>query len=139
MIPIYWAIAFIIAASIPNFSGLTSVVAAFCILQFTYTFPPMLSVAYWIKRHAMKEGEGFNPQTGETTRTDGGIRRAIRGFFFPGFFKSRNWYIMLFNVFYTMGALALAGLGAYSAIVTLMDAFQSSATTSFTCKSPLDG
>jgi len=37
LIPVYWSIAFVIAAGIPDFSGLTGVVAAICILQFTYT------------------------------------------------------------------------------------------------------
>lgn len=39
-VPIYWALAFVMAAAIPNFSALTGLIAALCILQFTYTFPP---------------------------------------------------------------------------------------------------
>lgn len=42
IVPVYWALAYIIAASIPDFFGFTSLVAAICILQFTYTFPPIL-------------------------------------------------------------------------------------------------
>lgn len=137
LIPIYWSIAFIIAAAIPNFSGLTSVVAAFCILQFTYTFPPLLSVAYWIKKHALQDGEGFNPDNGQTVYHDGGARRVVRGFFFPGFATNKRFYMSLFNIFYFLGALALAGLGAYSAITVLKNAFAVSSTTSFTCHSPV--
>jgi len=40
IVPIYWALAYVIAAAIPNFSALTGLVAAICIMQFTYTFPP---------------------------------------------------------------------------------------------------
>ncbi|CRG86545.1 putative GABA transporter 2 [Talaromyces islandicus] len=137
LIPIYWAIAFIVAAAIPNFSGLTSVVAAFCILHFTYTFPPLLSIAFWVNKHAMQEGEGFNPDSGETVRHDSGFRRVMRGFFFPGFISSKYFYFSTFNIIYFFGALALAGLGAYSAIEVLIDAYASSVTTSFTCKSPV--
>ncbi|KAH8697886.1 putative amino acid transporter [Talaromyces proteolyticus] len=137
LIPVYWAIAFIIAASIPNFSGLTSVVAAFCILHFTYSFPPLLAIAFWIKKNAMQEGEGFNPENGETVRHDSGIRRVIRGFFFPGFLTSKYFYFSSFNIIYFLGAMALAGLGAYSAIEVLKDAYANSVTTSFTCKSPV--
>ncbi|KAL1969216.1 hypothetical protein VTN77DRAFT_470 [Rasamsonia byssochlamydoides] len=139
MIPIYWALAFIIAAAVPNFSGLTSVVAAFCILQFTYTFPPLLSVAYWVKRDAMQEGEGFDPTTGQTIRFDSGIRRVLRGFFFPGWYKNKRFYINVFNIIYVLGSLCLAALGAYSAIEVLITAFRNSTTTSFVCKSPLEG
>jgi len=133
LIPLYWAIAFVLAAGIPNFSGLTSVVAAFCILHFTYTFPPMLSVMFWMKRHALQEGEGYDPATGQTIRHDSGFKRMARGF------MARRWWVNVANVIYMLGALALGGLGAYSSIIVLMNAFKSSRTTAFVCKSPLDG
>jgi hypothetical protein len=133
IIPIYWALAFILAAAIPNFSGLTSVVAAFCILHFTYTFPPLLSVAFWTKKYAMQEGEGFEPTTGTIVHHDSGYGRFMRGFLF----HKRGW-INVVNVIYILGALALAGLGAYASIESLKIAFANSTTTSFVCKSPLD-
>ncbi|KAJ7339932.1 putative amino acid transporter [Mycena albidolilacea] len=133
LIPLYWAIAFVLAAGIPNFAGLTSVVAAFCILHFTYTFPPMLSVMFWMKRHALQEGEGYDPTTGQTVRHDSGFKRMVRGF------MARRWWVNVANIIYMLGALALGGLGAYSSIIVLMDAFKSNRTTSFVCKSPLDG
>lgn len=136
LIPIYWAIAFVLAAGIPNFSGLTSVVAAFCILQFTYTFPPMLATLFWIKRAALNDDEGFDPTTGATVRHDSGIRRLARGFVAQG---PKRMLGSVFNLLYFLGALALAGLGAYSAITVLISAYASSVTTSFVCKSPLDG
>jgi len=110
MIPIYWSIAFAIAAGIPAFSGLTGVVAAVCILQFTYTFPPILSVAYMIKLNALQPGEGFDPLTGQIVRHDTGMKRFVRGF------MAKRWYLNIFNILYAMGALCLAGLGAYGAI-----------------------
>lgn len=136
LIPVYWGIAFVVAAGIPNFSGLTSVVAAFCILQFTYTFPPLLATAYWIKRAALRDGEGFNPTTGETIRQDSGIKRLFRGF---ANMEKKTLLMSMFNILYFFGALVLAGLGAYSAIEVLISAFKESRATSFVCKSPLDG
>lgn len=132
LIPIYWSIAFVIAAGIPDFSGLTGIAAAVCILQFTYTFPPLLSVAYMVKKNAMLPEEGFDPATGSFARRDSGPRRWIRGFF------AQKWYMNAFNVVYTLGALALAGLGSYGAIENLITAFASGTTNSFVCKSPLD-
>lgn len=133
MIPIYWSVAFVIASGIPDFSGLTGVVAAVCILQFTYTFPPLLSVFYCIKRNAMREGEGFDPATGQVVKFDSGPKRWVRGF------MSNRWYMNAFNIFYMLGALTLAALGAYGAILNLIAAFNSGAVNSFVCKSPLQG
>jgi len=110
MIPVYWSIAFVIAAGIPAFSGLTGVVAAVCILQFTYTFPPILAVAYMVKRNALQDGEGFDPLTGQVVRHDSGVKRALRGF------MAKRWYVNVLHILYAMGALTLAGLGAYGAI-----------------------
>lgn len=37
LIPLYWAIAFVVCAAIPQFSYISGLVGAVCILQFTYT------------------------------------------------------------------------------------------------------
>ena len=131
MIPVYWSFAFVIAAGIPDFSGLTGIVAAICILQFTYTFPPLLAIAYMIKKNSMFDGETFDPAIGRVSRRDSGLRRWIRGFF------AQKWYMNVFNVVYMFGALAMAGLGSYAAIENLINAFASDTTNSFVCKSPL--
>jgi hypothetical protein len=132
IVPIYWSIAFIIAASIPDFFGLVGVVAAFCVIQFCYSFPPLLAIGYFIKLNAIGEGEGFNPNTGVVTRHDTGLKRWIRGFF------SGRWYRNIFNVIYLGGALATAGLGAYASIQSMIDEFQNPQLNSFTCTSPLN-
>jgi hypothetical protein len=46
IVPLYWSLAFVIAASIPDFFGLVSVVSAFCVIQFCYSFPPILALGY---------------------------------------------------------------------------------------------
>ncbi|KAM0691527.1 hypothetical protein Q7P36_010298 [Cladosporium allicinum] len=81
-VPVYWALAFLLAAAIPNFSALSAFVAALCIMQFTYTFPPLLMLGFSVQRDAIivAEGEGFDPTTGRTIRSDSGVRRWIRGF-----------------------------------------------------------
>lgn len=111
---------------------MTSVVAAVCILQFTYTFPPLLYLGFSIKKNSMLSGEGFDPATGTTTRHDGGIKRMARGF------MKGMWYLNIFNLIYALGALVTAGLGAYSAIEALITAFKSPVLSAFTCHSPLD-
>lgn len=132
IVPIYWTIAFIIAASIPDFFGLTSVTAAVCFVQFTYTFPAMIGLAYFVQRNAIRAGEGYDPATGEIIRTDSGIKRLMRGF------MAKRWWLNVLLVLYTIGSLAVSGLGAYSAIKGLIAAFSIPELNAFTCTSPLN-
>lgn len=83
------------------------------------------------QRDAILPGEGFNPTTGETTRTDHGLRRWIRGL---------RTHIMsnLSNAIMFLGALTLCVLGMYASIELLILAFKYNDTvTSFTCISPV--
>jgi len=57
-----------------------------------------------IKVNALSAGEGFDAATGEVIRHDRGLKRMMRGFF------AGKWYINVFNIFYMLGAFALAGL-----------------------------
>jgi hypothetical protein len=133
IVPLYWSLAFIVAAAIPQFSNLSGLIAAICILQFTYTFPPFLWIGYRIKKDAIRDGEGFDPATGRVTRLDTGFQRWKRGFM-------KSWLSNLLNLIYLLGAAVTAGLGAYSAIKGLIAGFQGThAVTSFSCKSPLGG
>ena len=132
IVPIYWSVAFVVAASIPNFFGLVSVVAAFCVVQLCYSFPPILAIGYAIHKDSMRDDEGFDATTGAIRRHDTGMRRWARGFW------SRTWYINVWHVLYAIGALATAGLGAYAAIVSIIDAFKNPQLNAFTCQSPLN-
>ena len=77
--------------------------------------------------------EGFDPATGQIKKTDSGFKRLTRGF------MAGKWYMNVGNILYFLGALALAGLGAYAAIENLIGAFAAGAANSFVCKSPLSG
>ena len=137
IVPIYWTIAFIVAAAIPDYFGFVSVISATTIIQFTYTFPPILALGYNIKLFAMKssEGDGFDPTTGLVIRRDTGLRRWVRGFFAGGTFIT---IANISHVLYTGGALATAGLGTYAAIEGMIAAFEDPQVNSFSCTSPLD-
>lgn len=131
-VPIYWSIAFVVAAAIPDYFGFVSVIAAFCIIQFSYSFPPILHLAYTMQKNSRMDNEGFDARTGVTTRHDNGIKRYVRGFL------ARRWYINVWHVIHAGGALATAGLGAYAAIVGMIDAFKIPQVNAFTCTSPLN-
>jgi hypothetical protein len=112
-------------------SALSGFVAALCIMQFTYTFPPLLMLGLSVQRDAVRENEGFDPATNRTTRHDNGAKRWVRGF------MAKRWYVKLFNAVIAVGALVTAGLGMYSSIEGIMDAFQGGRNTAFSCKGPV--
>lgn len=130
IVPIYWGIAFVVAAGIPQVSNLSGFIAAACILQFSYTFPPMLMLGFRIKRDALQQGEGFDPSSGQTLRHDGGMKRWARGF-------KKNLLFNVFNLFFFLGSLTTAVLGIYSSIKGMKDAYAKGASTGFSCKSPV--
>ncbi|KAL9135490.1 MAG: hypothetical protein Q9175_003329 [Cornicularia normoerica] len=132
VIPIYWSIAFIIGAAIPDFSGFTAIVSAVCIVQFTYTFPPFLHLAFNIKKNALRDGEGFDPVTGQVSLQDRGVKRLMRGF------MAGDWYLNVWNVIYFLGALATAGLGIWAAVENLILIYAQPQLNAFGCHSPLD-
>jgi len=131
-VPVYWSIAFVVAAAIPDYFGFVSVIAAFCIIQFSYSFPPILHLAYTMQKNAQRQNEGFDSTTGITRRDDSGVKRYIRGF------MARRWYVNVWHVLHAGGALATAGLGAYAAIVGMKEAFENPQINAFTCTSPLN-
>jgi len=130
--PVYWALAFIVGASVPNLFGVANCVGSLLILNFTYTFPPLLYVGYRCQIDAMLPGEGFDPETGVTVRHDGGFTRWSRGF-------RKCLALNSMNVIYFLGALATSGMGAWAAIIGLIDVFGPGGTiaTSWGCTAPV--
>jgi len=130
IVPIYWALAFIIAMAVPQITNFSAFVAALCILQFTYTFPPILMVGFKTQRDAILPDETFDPATGQTNHVDSGLKRWIRGYK-----KELIWNS--WDVFYFLGALATAGLGLYSSITAMNYNYNHNPNVSgFSCKSP---
>ena len=130
--PIYWAVAFVVSAGVPNLNGVSQVVGSLLILNFTYTFPAFLYLGYQIQIDAIQFGEGFDPNTGLTTRFDQGFKRYWRAF-------KVNWPINVCNIIYGTGGLCLSALGAYAAVVGLIEVFGpgGTAASSFGCAVPL--
>jgi hypothetical protein len=134
IVPVYWALAFIIASAIPNFSDFQSLVGAFCIGNFTYAFPALLKIGFEIKKGAMLPDEHYDEVTRKYIRKDEGFKRWMRGY-------RKSFLITSFNIFYLLGALVVCGMGMYAAIKALMTAFGAGGTTatSFGCTSPYAG
>lgn len=130
MVMIYWATAYVIASSIPNFSSLTGLVGAICILQFTYTFPPIMKFGLDFQMSAMKADGPFDPVSKQTNRIDTwrDLSRWTRAY------KDR-FILNTFHILMFLASLATAALGIYANIELLISAFSASTVTSFTCKS----
>jgi hypothetical protein len=129
IIPIYWGLAFIIAAAIPQVSNLSAFVGAACILQFSYTFPPILMVGFNAQKDAIRPDEGYDPTTGQVIKSDSGFKRFMRGYMV-------KWHINTFDVLYFLGALSVAGLGIYASCTGMHETFASTAITPFSCTNP---
>ncbi|GAM90057.1 hypothetical protein ANO11243_080970 [Dothideomycetidae sp. 11243] len=130
--PIYWIIAFIVAAAVPNLNGIVNFVGGLFSLNFTYSLPGMMYLAFKIQEGATLPGEGFDPATGITTRHDQGMKRVIRGF-------RNNLIICLPTLIYVCAGLAASGMGTWAAIEGLIAIFGPGGTvaTSFGCAQPV--
>ncbi|KAF6828409.1 transmembrane amino acid transporter family protein [Colletotrichum musicola] len=131
-IPVYWSLAFLVGAAVPQFSLISGFIGALFILSFTYTLPALLGLGYYIRKDAMlPEEERFDPMTGTYSYVDGGFWRYWRGF-------KRRPVLNAWNIFYMLGGLVTTALGMCSSIVGLVDAFNGkSQATSFGCGSPV--
>ena len=130
VVPVYWATAFVIASAIPQVNNLSGLIAAACILQFSYTFPPFLHIGFEIQKAAIQSGEGFDPATGQTHRNGNGVKRWIRGYKLN--FLWNTWHII-----FCLGSLTTAILGIYSAVIGIIASYATGATSTFSCNSPV--
>jgi len=116
MVLLYWALAFIVAAAIPQVQTISGLVAAVCIMQFTYTFPPALIWGFYF----LKDG-----------RDSAGNISWKRGFF------GGNWWFKWFNFLLALAALSMACLGMYGSGTAIAETFKVSQATSFGCLPPV--
>ena len=113
IVPIWWIIAFIIAAAIPDYFGFVSVISASTLMNLTYSIPPFIALGYDIQLNAMRAGEGFDPHTGEVIRNETTFQRWKRGFWLGGKIRvAQN----IWHVIYFWASLAMCGLGMYAAV-----------------------
>ncbi len=126
--PVYWIIALVLAVSVPNFTSITNLIGGLLSLNFTYSIPAIMYVAWIIQHSAALPGEGFDPYTGATTRHDDGWKRYMRGL-------RKSWYYSVPSILFALGGLASSGMGSWSAILSLEEIFGPGGTiqTSWSC------
>ncbi|OTA22661.1 hypothetical protein BTJ68_12773 [Hortaea werneckii EXF-2000] len=130
--PVYWILAFVVAAAVPNLNGIVNLVGGLFGLNFTYSLPGIMFVGYLVQRGASLPGEGFDPVTGHTTRHDSGMKRWVRGY-------KKHFFINTFTTLYFLAGLACSGMGTWAAIEGLIQVFGPGGTvaTSFGCAVPV--
>lgn len=118
-------------AAVPSITNLSSLIASVCVLQFSFTFPPILMLGFRIQKDSILPEEGFEPTTGEVSRVDEGMKRWVRGVR-----KRLAWNV--WNAVFALGSVAMAILGVYASVVELIFVFKyRPATTSFSCSNPI--
>ncbi|KAF9554688.1 hypothetical protein CPC08DRAFT_712698 [Agrocybe pediades] len=130
----YWSLAFVVGSAIPQVQNITGLIAAIAIMQFTYSFPPVLRLGYDVITDAMAADKPYTPGNGAAGRIDTwrDWSRWKRGLF------GGRVLFKLFNLIIFLGGLAMACLGMWGAGENIKNAFQQSGSaTSFGCKSPV--
>ncbi|GAA5947707.1 hypothetical protein JCM3765_001044 [Sporobolomyces pararoseus] len=136
LIILYWGLAFVVGSAIPSVGTLSGLVAAACIFQFSYTFPPALFLGLLMKIDAANLDEPFTtpgvaPRQYDTWKS---LYRWRRG----AFNGSRRRVILKSLLFlWFIAALATAGLGLWATGTDLREAITSGAASSFGCTPPV--
>jgi hypothetical protein len=107
MVVVYWGLAFVVGAAIPQVQTISGLIAAVCIMQFTYTFPPIMVFGFLVNRDGLMGGD---------------MRMKL--------FK-------LFNFIVFLGSASLACLGMFGSGTAIKTTFQLGAATSFGCTPPV--
>jgi hypothetical protein len=148
---VYWAVAWILGSAIPNITSLVTLIGAACILQFTYTFPPILLCAYWMQIDAMKGDTqwqpGMAPGSGrvDTWRNASRWKRGFRPYWYlktflvsvvPVHSINNDDSLTRVQILLFLAAMCLAALGIYAGVEDAIAAFASSTATAFSCIAP---
>jgi len=126
--------AFVVGSAIPQIQAIAGLIAAVAIMQFTFTFPPLLWFGYQVVTDAMIEDKPYSPGNGSKGRMDTWQEwsRWKRGLF------GGRWYLKMFNLILGLAGLAAACMGVWAASETIQATFAiAGAATSFGCTAPV--
>ncbi|KAF8677801.1 hypothetical protein AX14_004793 [Amanita brunnescens Koide BX004] len=134
LVLVYWAIAFLVGSSIPQIQAVGGLIGAVAIMQFTYTFPPLLWLGYQVMIDAMIDDKAHSPCCGCKGRIDTWQEwsRWKRGLF------GGRWYFKMFNLMLGLAGFTIACMGIWAAGATIQETFAiAGAATSFGCAAPV--
>jgi len=130
---LYWILSFVIAGAVPQLSNVAAISAAVCALQFTYSFPALMTVTLQMRKDALLGDSLFDPQNDRCERSDTWLQfsRWKRGFM-------KQWHWNTFNFLLGLASLSLAALGIWSSIESIITTFAASGSSpSFSCQAPV--
>lgn len=133
---VYWAVAYILGTAIPSISALVGIVGAFCILNFSYTFPFLFGFCLLCRQDAALI-DNFDPTSLTVEKADSYLRdwsRWKRALGHGGTYRTLI-KVSLFLLF--LASLATCGLCSYSAISGAIAVYQTNPAQPFTCTSPV--
>ncbi|KAK2467304.1 hypothetical protein APHAL10511_000539 [Amanita phalloides] len=126
--------AFVIGSAIPQIQTVIGLLSAIAIMQFSYTFPPLLWFGYQVMTDAMSADKAYVPcnDTNRQKDTWSDWSRWRRGLF------GGRWYLKGFNLALGLAGIATACLGMWGAGEAMKATFAiTGATTSFGCTAPV--
>lgn len=103
----YWWTAFIIASSVPNLGTIVGVVGSLCIMQFSYTFPSLMQLLYYINQ-------------GTT------IKEKL----------TQKWALKAMDLTIVLASLAATGIGMWGSIEGMIQALQAGGVLGWGCENP---
>jgi hypothetical protein len=129
----FWIGAFVVGTAIPQIQTISGLIAAMCILQFTYTFPFLLKVVLDVQLDAMKGDGAYVPGSGKAARVDSWMQasRWKRGLF------TGNVGMKVAHLILGLASLSMACLGMYGSGTAIKETFANSQATSFGCSAPV--
>ncbi|KAI6011848.1 hypothetical protein EDC04DRAFT_2871005 [Pisolithus marmoratus] len=127
---VYWALAYVIGSAVPQFTNISALVAAVCIFQFSYTFPPFMFLGFVMQQTALQGDKSYDVNNPHGSRVDT-WKTGLVG-------DELHIVFNLWNFIITLACVATAVLAAYSAIKSIITIFHTAGSpTSFGCKSPV--
>lgn len=132
LVPLYWSAAFCVAAAVPNFFALTSVITALCFVQTSYVLPLVIHLAFTIRKASASTNGSCNRLGQERVMNLENLEQFANGFW------GKHRYSNTLHVVLVLAALSVGGLGAWSAIEAIMEILKLPQVDTFTCQSPLD-
>ncbi|CAR29354.1 ZYRO0G06710p [Zygosaccharomyces rouxii] len=132
----YWAVAYILGTAIPSISALVQIVGAFCILNFSYTFPFLFGFCLLCRQDASL-ADKFDLKTLTVEKADSYLRNLSRWKRAIAHGGTRRILIKCSLFLLFLASLATCGLCSYSAITGAIQAYQTNTAHAFTCTSPV--
>lgn len=133
LIVVYWGVAFIIGAAIPQVNALSSLLGSLCILNFSYTFPAAFMLG-WMMHEDASALDTYDPETATVTKKDTWRDKSRWSRAFKSGSQMRKW-AKGFLLFMFLGGLTLCGIGLYGAIESMIEIYGSSSNAgkAFNC------